>query len=151
MNEVIPVGSGRSFRISKFNKTGIFEKYRSLCQSRDLLLYSKSFVLYKWLKNEKVHYDRSGIVCDICSGSRNNFEQIIERHKRIVEQQAKFYSHAKRDLMTGKSNIDFLIVEDFAQVATQKSAVQDLIIVIYQYSAVAGDHLSKDYLHFIGT
>jgi len=154
MNELIPVKSGKDYRIRTCRLRVLYFRYTDKAQVRAPTLKVIGYNKFKkLLKKERVHYEKTPFFCDHCRNIEGSapMTMTLEQHVNAMTRQQPTYLRLKGLLAQGALPKDAaIIVQDFSQLNLESGFVQDLIICMYTYSPTSKDHIERHYYDVVG-
>lgn len=154
LDELIPVVSGRDFRIRWARLKTLYSWYVEKAQLRAPTLKPIGYNKFKeLLSKERVHKGKKPTLCEYCHeiflGSP--LTEQLRAHLEAKERQSAQYLRLKRVLAEGKlPEGSALIIQDFTQVNLEGGFVQVMIVCVYTYDPSAKDKIKRNYFDFVG-
>lgn len=159
VDELLPVVSGRDYRILPITKRFLYERYIQEISERyrpndvSVISYSRFYI---YLKTLKIHRDKSYNLCPHCTNliqlqkinqltlMEKSIIRKLETHQKISIIQRKCYTLERQKLQQGK----LLLIMDFTDIQINSLSYQDLIVVYYEKEE---NEILPKYQHYIGT
>ena len=161
IDELIPVQSGRKYRVLVYSYLVLYDRYKERLYelAPEQVSLGVTTVIYKLLKKINIHHSLSNKICNICNIIEKNDigeEQLDEKemkilyknqtHQTIWQYQCNYYFFIKNLLIYDPKSI--LIIQDFSQLQMTVGYCQDLIITFY-YSV--DQELYHQFMNFTST
>ena len=160
-DEVIPVLSGRKYRVKKCTNDNLYALYYVHCMDRNYEPLSKNYLIYNLLQKELVHHSSDDTYCPQCyqlgelkkketnllTEKENSKILKLETHLETANKQSVFMKLTKSSLSNGDFGTETCIaVQDFTQIQVQGTFYQDLIICFYFFRDTG---FERKYLHYV--
>ena len=154
INEIIPVVSGREYRIRTCRLQVLYIRYvdraTHRAPSKRVIGYGK---FKKLLRKEKVHYGKKPTLCYHCMQIEDGvpLTKQLEFHIDAKARQQPCYVRLKRWLIDGLlPEGSAIAIQDFTQIDLESGFVQDEIVCLYIYCPTSKDKIMRLYFDVVG-
>jgi len=162
LDEVIPVVSGRNYRVQRCTNESLYAIYFCWCMDRHNPNLGRTHFFENVLGPENIHHVRDDSICEYCFDfdrlnaaegelSREERDRLdkCDTHKKNWYEQYQFFVTLKKDILQRKEVDHLVVVHDFTQIKVQSTFYQDLIVVTYHYDNASPEALVCSYNHFL--
>lgn len=165
LDEVLPVVSGRDYRILKMTQEKLYELYIEKCNELGIENpLGKTYFFDNILGKQKLRKSKDETICSYCKDNKefkkvpenqrtNKMQETIQKTDEHIQRwyrQANYYKYIKQSIADGTLEKCILVVHDFTQIKAQGTFFQDLIICFYSRDPSSADNLQRKYFHFVG-
>jgi hypothetical protein len=121
-----------------------YDRYVARCNTQNIILMSKTYVIYNVLAKLKIHHSKDESLCNLCRIKDPD-------HLLIKNKQIPSYMNDKKKIASGQYLNHVLVIQDFSQIQIGNCGFyQDLVICFYFYDPYSIDKLGRKYFHFVG-